>query len=99
MALLVPAGAGWLGSFSSLQALVQLWAPERLRARVVALYQMAHLGTWAVASALGGSFADRLGIRAAMTGASVVCAGRCSHHLACPGFAVCPSRAPTSAAG
>lgn len=73
MALLVPAGAGWLGSFSSLQALIQLWAPERLRARVVALYQMAHLGTWAVASALGGTFADRLGVRAAMTGASLVC--------------------------
>jgi len=74
MALLVPAGAGWLGSFSSLSALVQIWTPERLRARVVALYQMAHLGTWAIASATGGVLADRFGIRAAMTTGAVVCA-------------------------
>jgi MFS family permease len=74
MALLVPAGAGWLGSFSSLQALVQLWAPERLRARVMALYQMAHLGTWAVASAFGGTVADRVGVRTAMTVGALVCA-------------------------
>jgi MFS family permease len=74
MALLVPAGAGWLGSFSSLQALVQIWAPDRLRARIVALYQMAHLATWAVASALGGYLADRHGIRAAMATGAVVCA-------------------------
>ncbi|MDB4936980.1 MAG: putative transrane transport protein [Labilithrix sp.] len=74
MALLVPAGAGWLGSFSSLQALVQIWAPDRLRARVVALYQMAHLATWALASALGGYIADRHGIRAAMGAGTVVCA-------------------------
>jgi MFS family permease len=74
MALLVPAGAGWLGSFSSLQALVQIWAPARLRARIVALYQMAHLGTWAVASALGGTLAERHGIRAAMAAGALVCA-------------------------
>ena len=74
MALLVPAGAGWLGSFSSLSALTQIWTPERLRARVVALYQMAHLGTWAIASATGGVLADRFGIRAAMTTGAVVCA-------------------------
>jgi MFS family permease len=74
MALLVPAGAGWLGSFSSLQALVQIWAPARLRARIVALYQMAHLGTWAVASALGGTLAERHGIRAAMGAGALVCA-------------------------
>jgi predicted MFS family arabinose efflux permease len=74
MALLVPAGAGWLGSFSSLQALVQLWAPSLLRARVMALYQVAHLATWAVASTLGGTLADRLGVRAAMTAGALVCA-------------------------
>jgi MFS family permease len=73
MVLLVPAGVGWLGSFSSLQALVQIWAPNRLRARVVALYQMAHLGTWAIASAAGGVLADRYGIRAAMATGAVCC--------------------------
>jgi MFS family permease len=73
MALLVPAGVGWLGSFSSLQALVQIWAPNRLRARVVALYQMAHLATWAVASATGGVLADRYGVRAAMATGAICC--------------------------
>ena len=75
MALLVPAGVGWIGSFSSLQALVQIWAPETLRARVVALYQMAHLGTWALASAFGGFLADHYGIRFAMLTGGLVCAG------------------------
>jgi MFS family permease len=74
MALLVPAGAGWLGAFSSLQALVQIWAPERLRARILALYQVFHLAAWASASALGGVLADRHGIRAAITTGAVVCA-------------------------
>jgi MFS family permease len=74
MALLVPAGAGWLGSFSSLSALVQLWAPEQVRARVIALYQMAHLGTWALASTTGGLLADHFGIRAAMMTGAAVCA-------------------------
>lgn len=74
MALLVPAGVGWLGSFSSLQALIQLWAPVQLRARVVALYQMAHLGTWAVASAFGGTVADRVGVRTAIAVGALVCA-------------------------
>lgn len=72
MTMLVPAGAGWLGSFSSLGALVQVWAPERLRARVNALYMMVHLGTWALASSLGGFLAEHHGIRVAIgTGASV----------------------------
>jgi MFS family permease len=73
MALLVPAGAGWLGSFSSMQALVQIWAPDRLRARVVALYQMAHLGMWAIASSTGGLIADRLSVRIAMAVGAAVC--------------------------
>lgn len=75
MALLVPAGVGWIGSFSSLQALVQIWAPDTLRARVVALYQMAHMGTWALASACGGFLADHYGIRFAMLTGGLLCAG------------------------
>ncbi len=74
MALLVPAGAGWLGTFSSLQALVQIWAPPRLKARILALYQVCHLVTWASASALGGVIADHYGIRAAIGAGAFVCA-------------------------
>jgi MFS family permease len=73
MVLLVPAGAGWLGAFSSVQALVQVWSPHHLRARVMSLYQMVHLATWAVASALGGYLADHLGVRAAMGAGAAVC--------------------------
>ena len=74
MVMLVPAGVGWLGSFSSLQALMQIWAPDRLRARVVALYQMVHLATWAVASTAGGFLAEHYGIRVAITTGAAVCA-------------------------
>jgi MFS family permease len=74
MVLLVPAGAGWLGTFSSLQALVQIWAPHRLKARILALYQVFHLLAWATASALGGVIAERYGIRSAIATGAVVCA-------------------------
>ena len=40
----------------------------------MALYQLVHLGAWAVASALGGYLADRVGIRAAMAVGALVCA-------------------------
>ncbi|MDB4943552.1 MAG: transporter [Labilithrix sp.] len=73
MVLLLPAGVGWLGTFSSLQALVQLWAPDRLRARTIALYQMLHLAMWAVASIVGGLVADRVGVRGAMLLGAAVC--------------------------
>jgi len=74
MAIMLPAGLGWVGSFSSLAALVQLWAPDRLRARIIALYQMLHLATWALGSAVGGAVAERWGIRGAMELGAVVCA-------------------------
>lgn len=73
MILFVPAGAGWIGSFSSCAALCQVWAPGPLRARIVALYQLVHLGTWAVASAVGGMIAERFGVRIAMSVGAVVC--------------------------
>lgn len=74
MALLVPAGAGWLGTFSSLQALVQIWAPQRLKARILALYQVFHLVAWATASALGGVVAERYGIRISIATGAALCA-------------------------
>jgi MFS family permease len=74
MILFVPAGVGWLGTFSSLSALVQVWAPDEVRARVIALYSMAHLATWATAASLGGVVADRIGIRVAMMTGALVCA-------------------------
>jgi MFS family permease len=70
----LPAGIGWTGTFSSLSALVQLWTPDRLRARIIALYSMLHLGMWAIGATLGGSIADAKSVRAAMLVGACVCA-------------------------
>ena len=69
----VPAGAGWIGSFSSVAALNQVWAPARLRARIIALYQLVHLSTWTIAAIAGGAIAERFGVRVAMSIGAVVC--------------------------
>lgn len=66
IALFVPAGAGWIGAFSSMSALAQIWSPDALRARVVAIYAMTHLAMWGIGSAAGGAIAERWGVRAAM---------------------------------
>ncbi len=73
MILFVPAGAGWIGSFSSVAALNQVWAPPRLRARIIALYQLVHLSTWAIAATAGGAIAERFGVRIAMSIGAIVC--------------------------
>lgn len=73
MILFVPAGAGWIGSFSSVAALNQVWAPPRLRARIIALYQLVHLSTWAIAATVGGTLAERFSVRIAMSAGAVVC--------------------------
>jgi MFS family permease len=64
--LFLPAGAGWTGTFSSFSTLVQMWTPDRLRARVVALYVVFHFATWAIGSTIGGTIADRWSVRLAM---------------------------------
>jgi MFS family permease len=65
VAAFVPVGIGWTGSFSSLSALVQVWVPSRMRARVMALYTMAHFAAWGIAAATAGAIAERWGIRVA----------------------------------
>ena len=69
----IPAGIGWTGTFASLSALVQLWTPDRLRARVIAIYSMSHLGLWAIGATIGGVVADAISIRAAMFSGACVC--------------------------
>ena len=72
--LFLPAGAGWTGTFSSLSTLVQIWTPDRFRARMSALYVVGHFGMWAAGSSLGGVIADHQGVRAAMVLGSCICA-------------------------
>lgn len=73
IAVHVPAGVGWLGTFSCLTALAQVWAPDTLRGRVMALYTMVHFAMWAVGASVGGTIADRFGIRAAMLSGGAAC--------------------------
>lgn len=73
MAACVVAGIGWTGSFSSMAALVQIWTPNRLRARALALYSMIHLGTWGAAATLSGALAEASSVRTTMLTGGVVC--------------------------
>lgn len=74
MVLFLSAGAGWTGTFSSLTTLVQLWTPDRLRARTIALYTVVHFATWAAGSSAGGLVAERWSIRAAVLLGGSICA-------------------------
>ncbi len=74
MVCFVPAGIGWIGSFSSLQALVQLWVPNAVRARVIALYTMLHFLVWGAGSSIGGALAARFGVDATMAIGGGFCA-------------------------
>ncbi|HEY8075780.1 MAG TPA: MFS transporter [Labilithrix sp.] len=74
MLLFLPAGAGWTGTFSSLSTLVQMWAPDRLRARVVAVYIVGHFTLWAIGSTIGGMIAERASVRMSMAIGACICA-------------------------
>jgi MFS family permease len=64
--LFVPAGIGWTCVFSSLAALNQLRAPNRLRARIVALYTMSHFLVYGIAASVSGAVAEGVSIRASL---------------------------------
>jgi MFS family permease len=95
--IFVPAGVGWIGSFSSLAALVQVWTPDAIRARMIAVYSMVHLGVWAVGATVGGAIADHASVRAAMLAGGFVCvaAGAVTSRLTLPdSFAGLPASLP-----
>ncbi len=71
--LFLPAGAGWTGTFSSLSTLVQMWAPDHLRARVVAVYIVGHFTLWAIGSTIGGMVAERIDVRTSMAIGACIC--------------------------
>jgi MFS family permease len=61
--VLVAVGAGYVGVLSGLGTVVQLRAPEVLRARILSLYMVA-LGTvYPLGAVLHGALGDRLGLR------------------------------------
>jgi MFS family permease len=70
--VLVAVGAGYVGVLSGLGTVVQLRAPEALRARILSLYMVA-LGTiYPLGAVLQGALGDRLGLRAVTAGGAVL---------------------------
>lgn len=69
---LVAVGAGYVGVLSGLGTVVQLRAPEVLRARILSLYMVA-LGTvYPLGAVLQGALGDRFGLRAVTAGGAVI---------------------------
>jgi MFS family permease len=57
----VLAGVGWISTFTTLNALVQLNSPVWVKSRVIALYQMCFLAAWSVGATAAGAIAIRVG--------------------------------------
>ena len=85
---LFPAGIGWLCSLATLNALVQLTAPRWVRARAMALYQLAFLFTWSAGATLGGALAKHVGVPVAIRVAAcgTIAAGIVTQFLRLPSY-------------
>ena len=84
--LFVPAGVGWTATFSSLAALVQIWVPNRMRARLLAVYTMGHFAFWGIGSTVGGALAEHFDVRVSFLagGITAVAAGLVTARLPLP---------------
>ncbi|NHC44466.1 MFS transporter [Motilibacter sp. K478] len=67
---LLPAGAGWIGVLSTMNASLQLFLPNWVRARGLAVYQVVLFGGQAVGAFGWGLVADHLGLRTAYLAAA-----------------------------
>lgn len=67
-------GVGWVAASSMAQAAAQLAAPAWVRARALAIYQLAFNGALAVGSLLWGWLGSRLGLQQSLALAAVLCA-------------------------
>jgi MFS family permease len=68
---LVVVGAAYIGVLSGLNTVVQLRAPDGLRARVISLYMLA-LGTvYPIGSVVQGAIADQVGLRVVTAGGAI----------------------------
>lgn len=68
-------GLGWVAAASSAQAAAQLVAPAWVRARALAIYQLAFNGALAIGSLLFGWLGTLIGLQQTMALAAVTCAG------------------------
>jgi MFS family permease len=72
VAVLVTVGAGYVGVLSGLGTVVQLRAPEALRARILSLYMVA-LGTiYPLGAVVQGALGDRFGLRVVTAGGAAL---------------------------
>lgn len=72
--LLVPAGAAWLAVLTSLNASIQLFLPNWVRARGLSVYQIVFLGCQAVAALVWGAVASQVGLVKTFLAAAMVMA-------------------------
>ncbi|MGK4585863.1 MFS transporter [Kitasatospora sp. HPMI-4] len=72
--VLLFAGVAWVGVLSTLNAQMQVTAPEWVRARALAVYLTAFQGAMAIGSAVWGAIADMVGLEAALLVSAVVLA-------------------------
>src|SRR5262249_47352754 len=56
--LLFPAGATWVATFATLNALVQLQSPPDAKSRILSLYQFTFYGPWCFGAVIAGSIAN-----------------------------------------
>jgi MFS family permease len=69
--VMLVAGAAWIAFISIVNALIQLLAPDWVRARVLAVFMLVFQGSLAAGSAIWGSIAGRGGIQLALLIAGV----------------------------
>ena len=67
-------GIGWVAASSTAQAAAQLVCPPWVRARALAIYQLAFNGALAVGSLTWGVLGDRLGLQTTMAIAAILAA-------------------------
>jgi MFS family permease len=70
-AVVLVAGAAWIVFISLMNALMQLLAPDWVRARVLAVFMLVFQGALAVGSAMWGAIADRGGLHIALVAAGI----------------------------
>ena len=69
---LAAVGAAYIGVLSGLMTVVQLRAPEALRARILSLYMVALGSIYPLGAVLHGWLGDHIGLRTVTTGAAVL---------------------------
>ena len=71
VAVLLPAGAAWIGVLATLNGTVQTFLPRWVRTRALSIYQLVLFGSTAIGAALMGALAGAFGLVPVMVAAGV----------------------------